>query len=147
MLHTLLKVTLRPVHLQKHICTGLSMLSQDCASWTAQSPQLHAFSHLLLGCCDAAALRRSREDIFTVLNSVCFSRQICSRAVFNERPQIQNDSRWLAAQSACMRRQHHVARMEQPRHIGCAVTPMCFTTHLALSDKLMSCAATCRLHP
>ena len=49
--------------------TGLSVLSQDCASWTAASPQLHVFSHLLLGCCNAAALRRGRADIFTVLNS------------------------------------------------------------------------------
>jgi hypothetical protein len=87
MLHTLLRVTLRPVHLQEHICTILSMLSQDCASWNAQSPQLHAFSHLLLGCCDAKALRCSREDVFTVLNSVCFLCRLCLRAELNEKLQ------------------------------------------------------------
>lgn len=45
----------------------ISMLSaaQDCATWTAASPQLHAFSHLLLGC--PAALRHGKAAVFGIL--------------------------------------------------------------------------------
>ena len=53
--------------------TGLSLMLQDCTSWSARSPQLRAFSHLLLGCCNAGLLRQSRKDVVTVLNSMCTS--------------------------------------------------------------------------
>jgi hypothetical protein len=71
--------------------TYASVLLQGCASWTASSPQLHAFSHLLLGWCDAPTLRRSREDVLIVLNSAsswtAVSPDACDDAALPGKPQ------------------------------------------------------------
>lgn len=50
-----------------HAAALLHKYSQECADWTAVSPQLHAFGQLLLAC-GPAALQGGRQRVFTVVD-------------------------------------------------------------------------------